>query len=178
MAFLDLPFPLFSQACIKAREWLINFLMALPVVLCIGSSQVIGDSLGPLVGDLLRDKYRTPAYVYGGIRAPVNGINYYKYFLHLKKTHPSSLVIAVDACVGDEKDVGKIKYSSKGLKAGEALKKNLPRVGDIGILGVVAPRSNDNLFSLMNCPYSLVTNMSERIAYNIFSFLSIVHKKG
>lgn len=157
---------------------LINFLMALPVILCIGSSQVIGDSLGPMVGDLLRERYRTPAYVYGGIKAPVNGINYHDYCFHLKKMHPDSLVIAVDACVGEEKDVGKIKYSAKGLKAGEALKKNLPRVGDIGILGVVAPRGSDNLFSLMNCSYSLIANMSERIAYNIFSFLSLSTQKG
>ena len=88
------------------------------------------------------------------------------------------MVIAVDACVGDLKDVGKIKYSAKGLKAGEALKKNLPRVGDISVLGVVAPRSNDNLFALMNCSYSLIANMSERIAYNIFSFLSSTGQKG
>lgn len=151
--------------------------MALPVVLCIGSSQVIGDSLGPMVGDLLRDKYNTPAYVYGGINAPVNGVNYEKYCSHLKKMHPSSLIIAVDACVGEEKDVGKIKYTARGLKAGEALKKNLPRVGDIGILGVVAGRGNDNLFALMNCSYSLIANMSERIAYNIFSFLSFTTQK-
>lgn len=152
--------------------------MALPVILCIGSSQVVGDSLGPMVGDLLREKYDTPAFVYGGLNAPVNGINYFEYYCHLKKVHPASLIIAVDACVGESKDVGKIKYSANGLKAGEALRKNLPRVGDVGILGVVAPKSNDNLFSLMNCPYSLVANMSERIAYNIFSFLSITAKKG
>ena len=147
--------------------------MAIPVVLCIGSSQVVGDSLGPMVGDLLRERYHVPAYVYGGIKTPVNGVNYYEYYSHLKKTHPSSLIIAVDACVGDARDVGKIKYSAKGLKAGEALKKNLPRIGDISVLGVVAERGSDNLFALMNCSYSLITNMSERIAYNIFSFLSL-----
>ncbi|MBO7156135.1 MAG: DUF1256 domain-containing protein, partial [Clostridia bacterium] len=35
--------------------------MALPVIVCIGSVGVVGDALGPLVGDLLRDKYQVPA---------------------------------------------------------------------------------------------------------------------
>ena len=152
--------------------------MPLPVILCIGSSQFVGDSLGPLVADLLREKYSVPAFVYGGTRSPVNGVNYTTYFTHLKKVHPNSLIIAVDACVGDKNEIGKIKYSPKGLKAGEALKKNLPRVGDVGILGVVAPRSNDNLLALMRSPHSLVTNMSEKIAYNISRFLSVPSQKG
>ena len=166
-----------SRLCIKRSQWLINFHMALPVIICIGSTQVMGDSLGPMVGDLLRERYRVRAYVYGGMRAPVNGINYHEYCSHLKKRHPESLIIAVDACVGEETDVGKIKYLPRGLKAGEALKKNLPRVGDVGILGVVAPRGKDNLFALLNCPYSLVLNMSEQIAYNIFRFLATPFKK-
>ena len=168
----------FPSARIKNGELLINFLMPLPVVLCIGSSQVIGDSLGPLVADLLREKYSVPAFVYGGTKFPVNGVNYQEYFSHLKKTHPRSLIIAVDACVGDESEIGKIKYTPQGLKAGEALKKNLPRVGDVGILGVVAERCSDNLLSLMRSPRSLVTNMSEKIAYNISRFLSVPSQKG
>ncbi|MBQ8178038.1 MAG: spore protease YyaC [Clostridia bacterium] len=151
--------------------------MALPVILCIGSNQVMGDSLGPKVGDLLRDKYNTPAYVYGGINHPVNGVNYYEYYCFLKKTHPKSLIIAVDACVGNPEDVGKIKYSALGLKAGEALSKNLPRVGDIGVLGVVCARSKDNLRALMSCERSFIANMSEKIAYNISRFISIPAKK-
>ncbi len=152
--------------------------MALPVILCIGSNQVIGDSLGPMVGDLLREKYNTPAFVYGGLKKPVNGINFCAYFEHLKKTHPKSFIIAIDACVGEKNDVGKIKYSAKGLKAGEALRKNLPRIGDIGVLGIVAERSNDNLNALMRCDYPLIANMSEKIAYNIFKFITLPTKKG
>lgn len=146
--------------------------MALPVILCIGSAQVMGDTLGPKVGDLLRTKYNTPAYVYGGIKHPVNGVNYYEYYRFLKRKHPKSLVIAVDACVGNPEDVGKIKYSACGLKAGEALSKNLPRIGDIGVLGVVCARCKDNLAALMACSPPLIANMSEKIAYNISRFIS------
>ena len=149
-----------------------KYVMALPVIVCIGSVGVVGDALGPLVGDLLRDKYQVPAYVYGGVKRPVNGVNYREYRAHLEKMHPKSLIIAVDACVGEAKDVGKIKYTVEGLKAGEALNKDLGVIGDIGVMGVVAPRSENNLRSLMSTPYSLVEKMSEKIAYKINSLLS------
>ena len=112
--------------------------MSLPVIVCIGSSGVVGDSLGPMVADLLRAVHKLPAYVYGGLRRPVNGLNYRRYKEFLLNRHPENFVIAVDACVGAEKDVGTIKYSAGGLRAGGALNKDLGKIGDIGILGVVA----------------------------------------
>lgn len=149
--------------------------MSLPVVICIGSSGVVGDSLGPMVADLLKERYEVPAYVYGGLRAPVNGVNYTRYAAFLAERHRESLVIAVDACVGDKRDVGKIKYSSKGLRAGGALNKNLGAIGDIGILGVVAERSPDNLGALMNVPYALVERMSAAIARKIALLVKELH---
>ena len=44
---------------------------------------------------------------------------------------------------------------------------HLGKIGDIGILGVVAARGEDNLLQLMNAPYSLVETLSERIAFKI-----------
>ena len=145
--------------------------MNLPVVICIGSASVLGDSLGPMVGDLLRDKYNVRAFVYGGIRQPVNGINYAKYLSHVKEKHKGSFVFAVDACVGDSKDIGKVKISTSGVSAGGALNKNLARAGDIGILGVVAARQSDNLAALMNVNYNFVSQMSEGIAKRLAGVL-------
>lgn len=141
--------------------------MAYPVVLCIGSSGVSGDSLGPLVGDLLRDKYNVPAFVYGGTSKPVNGVNYGEYVDHIKTKHKGSVVIAVDACVGDAHDVGKIKYTFNGVSAGGALNKKLTRIGDLGVLGVVAERQRDNLSALMAVPFRTVEAMSEGIASKV-----------
>ena len=141
--------------------------MDIPVILCIGSSGVSGDSLGPLVGELLKQKYNVRAYVYGSLSKPVNGINYERYVDFIQEKHHSSFIIAVDACVGESKDVGKVKLSAKGLSAGGALNKNLRRVGDIGILGVVSEKQNDNLMSLMSVPFLFVDEMSKNIAAKI-----------
>lgn len=146
--------------------------MTLPVIICIGSTGVVGDSLGPMVGDLLRDKYDIPAYVYGGFRAPVNGVNFCDYVDHVKRMHPLSPIIAVDACVGAPADVGKIKFARGGIKAGGALEKDLCPIGDIGILGIVAARSEDNLASLMDVSYALVDALSEKIAARIYTAIT------
>ena len=68
-----------------------------PVIICIGTPQVCGDSLGPRVGDLLVEKYNVDAYVYGRSARPVNGVNFNRYVEHVKTHHPHSLIIAVDA---------------------------------------------------------------------------------
>jgi len=142
-----------------------------PVVICIGSASVSGDSLGPMVGDLLREKYNVKAYVYGGIRQPVNGVNYTKYLQHVREQHKESFIFAVDACVGERTDIGKIKISTGGVSAGGALNKNFARVGDIGILGVVAERQNDNLSALMQVSYNIVNQMSAVIAKRLADVL-------
>jgi putative sporulation protein YyaC len=145
--------------------------MNLPVIICIGSVSVTGDSLGPMVGDLLKEKYNVNAYVYGSVSRPVNGVNYEQYVDYILKKHSGSFIIAVDACVGDKKDVGKIKLSSKGLSAGGALNKNLRRIGNIGILGVVSEKQADNLMSLMSVSYSFVDEMSRNIALKLHKLL-------
>lgn len=145
--------------------------MRLPVIICIGSSGVSGDSLGPMVGDLLRQRYNVSAYVYGSVSRPVNGVNYEQYVDFILEKHRGSFVIAVDACVGDKKDVGKIKLSTRGLSAGGALNKNLRRIGDIGILGVVSEKQSDNLVALMSVPYAFVDEMSRNIALKLHKLL-------
>ena len=76
-----------------------------PVIICIGTPRVQGDSLGPKVGDLLITKYNIGAYVYGKTSSPVTGVNCERYFEHIKTHHSHSLVIAVDACLGKKNDV-------------------------------------------------------------------------
>ena len=147
--------------------------MRTPVVLCIGTDTVSGDALGPIVGDLLTDRYNVNAYVYGRTERTVNGGNFGVYSKFIERMHPKSYVIAVDACVGNREDVGKIKVAD-GVKAGGALAKNHGKVGNVGILGVVCEKSSDNLFSLMNVDLKFVEELGARIAEKIALVLAAV----
>ena len=69
-----------------------------PIIVCIGSDLVLGDSLGPLVGTMLLKK-KICAYVYGTLSAPITAKEILCAKTHLKMLHPDSFVIAIDAAV-------------------------------------------------------------------------------
>ncbi|MDR0696962.1 MAG: spore protease YyaC [Christensenellaceae bacterium] len=140
----------------------------IPVIMCIGSTSLIGDSLGPLVGDILREHYNINAYVYGSLKRPINGNNYFSYLNFINRIHPNTLIIAVDACVGLDSDIGKIKFSRNGVRAGAAIKKSLGNVGDIGILGIVAKKGENNAQALATAPIDLIRKTAISVADCVF----------
>lgn len=145
-----------------------------PVIFCVGTPKICGDSLGPKVGDRLKRAYDVPAYVYGTTESPVTGLNFRSYLEHVRVFHPNSMIIAVDACLGSKEEVGKVKYSLKGLNAGTALKKELGRVGDVAFLGIVGESGKDNFRALSGADGKRVEELAEKIAAKIFLFCSIL----
>lgn len=136
-----------------------------PVILCIGSDLVIGDSLGPITGTLIKSKTEgIPCYVYGCLAAPVTAkeVKYVNSFLH--RTHPGKKIIAIDAAVGEEGDIGLIKISDGALHPGSGAKKKLGKVGDISILGVIAEKSLFNYSVLSSTRLNVIYTMSQIIA--------------
>ena len=151
-----------------------------PILICIGSDLVLGDSLGPLVGTLLKKK-NVRSYIYGTLNFPITAkeVDYAR--TYLKQMHPNSVSIAIDAAVGSRDDVGLIRVLNKGLKPGLGVDKKLGVIGDISIVGVVAEKSvsNHNLFNLTRL--NLVYKMAEKIAMGIekyIDYLTIENSKS
>ena len=149
-----------------------TLLSALPVVVCVGSDLAIGDSLGPLVGSMLRFKTQgLGAYIYGSLSSPVTAkeVKYIAKFL--KRTHADRQIIAVDAAVGEESDVGLIKVNDMPLKPGSGASKDLGKFGDITVMGVVAEKSIGNYALLHSTRLRLVYKMAEQISSALASVL-------
>ena len=140
------------------------------VILCIGSNQIIGDSVGPMVGDYLISR-GINAYVYGNMKHPVNAKNLVSYVDMINSYHRDALLVVVDATVGEKKDVGNIRINRNGVKPGGAINKNLPRIGDIGVLGVVAKKSSSLVNTLMNVELATVEKISLKIGRLLLSTL-------
>lgn len=149
-----------------ALSKLLGPLQAPPVVLCIGSDLTIGDSLGPLTGTLLRRR-GLPGYVYGSLKAPVTAkeVKYLGEFL--KKTHPKSKIIAIDAAVGDESEIGLIKVSDVALRPGSGANKRLGKVGDVSVLGIVTKKTDFSYAMLnltrLNTVYSMADTITRAV---------------
>ena len=85
------------------------------VVVCFGTPSIAGDSLGPEVGSLLRDDKHFPAFVYGTLDRPVTGRNMHEWMRFVKEAHAGALLLAVDACLGDAGNLGRISVRSDGV---------------------------------------------------------------
>jgi putative sporulation protein YyaC len=149
-----------------------NEISELPIVVCVGSDLAIGDSLGPIVGSML--KYKTQglnAFIYGTLKAPVTAkeISYTRTFL--RETHKNRAVIAVDAAVGAEGDVGLIKILDTPLFPGAGANKKLGSIGQASILGVVAEKSLLNYGLLNTTRLNLVYSMAEIISDGLSALL-------
>ena len=91
-------------------------------------------------------------------------INLYHILKEIKKRHPHSNIIAVDACLGETINVGKVVLTNRPLYPGKGVGKTLPAVGDISIVGIV---DEYNSYNLHNIRLDLIVNMAEMICSGI-----------
>lgn len=141
-----------------------------PIFICIGSDLVLGDSLGPLTGTFLRKK-DIRSFVYGTLNFPITSKEVEYARTYIKQMHPNSILIAIDAAVGESRDVGLVRTINKGLKPGLGVDKNLGTIGDISIIGVVAEKSIKN-YSLFNLTrLNLIYKMADVITKGIEEYI-------
>lgn len=135
-----------------------------PVYMCIGTEKVFSDSLGPRVGTLLNANMTFPAFVYGLCEKNITAENLLYSYNFIKALHPYSQIIVIDAAVGSNDQIGKIQLCDGGILPGAATNKNLPVVGDIGIVGIVAEKGMGDFYTLNSSKDKLVGQVAQFIA--------------
>lgn len=133
------------------------------VVVCFGTPAIAGDSLGPEVGTILREDKNFPAFVYGTLDRPVTGRNMNEWISFVRETHKGAVLLAVDACLGEASNLGRISVRSDGVcPAAVGGKKS--RFGDVGIIAVVGDKSSDALTELMQANAVYVSELAHKVA--------------
>lgn len=135
-----------------------------PVILCIGSPDITGDSLGPLTGHLLTHKYNIRTFVYGTISRPVHCGNIVNVYNFIREKHRSK-ILAVDAALGYS--LNTINIFKGGIKPAAALSKDFPLLGDYSVTANVNRCASDNYASLWWADGSSVAAMADNIAFAI-----------
>lgn len=137
-------------------------------IICIGTDKCIGDSLGPLVGTLLTSNF-FPLPVYGNLNHPIHALNIDTELCHIYKKFDNSNLIGIDACLGDEKDIGQIRIRDYALNPGKGVGKNLPKVGTTSIIGIVDSSNDSNVFLAKSIRLSFIMNMAKTISRILFN---------
>lgn len=106
------------------------------IILCVGSDRSTGDSLGPIVGTMLTEA-DIPFPVYGTLEKPVHALNIKKILKDIYQKHNKPFILGIDACLGDERQIGFIFLKEGPLFPGMAVNKSLPSVGEFHMKAVV-----------------------------------------
>lgn len=104
-----------------------------------------------------------PLIVYGTLQHTIHALNLSEIHAHIKKKHPHSLVIAVDASLGSCENIGSVFVRPGGLHPGAGVNKNLPCLGDISITGITGEQSRHPYLALQTVRLSTIARMAEHI---------------
>lgn len=149
------------------------------VIVNIGTDRSIGDSLAPMVGTILIQN-NCPLKVYGTLQNPIHALNLKENIDKIKNKHPNAKIIAIDACLGEEKEIGSILVRDYPINPGKGVGKTLPQVGDISIVGIVEKEDTpiwlENKNIRLGFIYEMANTINEIIIHSYTENKSIMSK--
>lgn len=140
-----------------------------PVFMCIGTEKVFSDSLGPRVGTLLNAQMDSPSFVYGICSQNITAENLEYCYDFIREMHPENEIVVIDAAVGTDEQIGNVQICSGGIVPGAATNKNLPEIGDLSIIGIVAQKGLEDFYTLNSEKEKLVNEVASFIVDAIIS---------
>jgi len=157
------------ESAIRAALYGLGRDISRALVLCIGSDRATGDALGPLVGSRLgAGSLPKDITVLGTLESTVHAANFAEAYERIKKRHPNTIVIAVDASLGHSGMVGSVKVSPGAMTPGAGALNSLPPAGDMYITGIVGKSGGSDRISqaltLQTTKLAFVMDMADVIS--------------
>ena len=143
---------------------------ALPVILCLGSDRVLGDCVGPMVGEMLTRKYSVPTYVYGTLTNNITTNNIKSTIEFIKSNHKDRSVLVVDCGVGGIDKIGQIRVCKGAVRC--ACFNEM--IGDRQIIAYTSHLGATEKCFLRTTRIQTVTYMATKIAKSINDAINIV----
>lgn len=135
------------------------------IFLCIGTSKIIGDSFGPLVGEKLKRLANdNKIIVVGDLSENISAVNIDDKMQKIKSKYKNALIISIDAALSKKENIGKIKVYPYGIKIRKALENTENKIGNLSIQAIVASnykKSIDNYLELKQTPFSRIDYLSD-----------------
>lgn len=136
------------------------------VIICVGTNRYTWDSLGPMVGTRLTERFEgnRNVHLYGTLDQPVHALNLQKTIAHISKTHKQAYMIAVDAALGQFYKIGTLQLVEEPLQPGMSMDKELPPIGHIHVKGIINNHSLLNHKVMEHTSLTFVNEMSAVIS--------------
>lgn len=146
------------------------------VILCIGSKNIVGDSLGPHVGEMLiNNNVNKNVVIRGSLKSPIHYLNIKEELEDLNKTYSDIYSIVIDSSLYTKSYTGEIIVVKNKVVLGSALDKREYIIGDIGIKGIVGIDYKNplkNIRTLERVPKKLIEDMSLKISNELLECIN------
>lgn len=148
------------------------------VFVCLGTDKLLGDSFGPMIGQMLQE--RGIPNVYGTLSAPCHSGNWRQHLELIDFNHDNPFIIAIDASVGkfEKYKAGEIHIGVGGVRLGTAVNNqgSSPMIGNLYIAGEVTWEGDNKMQTFENLrtlvPVSLIYGMSKAVSDSLVEVLS------
>ena len=144
------------------------------IFLCIGSDRSTGDSLGPLVGYKIKHLSQKNIFIYGSLESPIHSLNLSDILNKINNNFINPYIIAIDSCLGNVQDIGKVIIENSPLSPGLGVKKDLPTVGNMSIKGIINISGSLEFIMLQNTRLYTVMSLADSISKGIELFINKV----
>lgn len=145
------------------------------IFICIGTNKIVGDSFGPIIGEILKRNVKDRRIkVIGNLTNNINAKN----IKNIKFNCVNPYVISIDSALSDTIEPGNVFIIKKGLVPGSALNKKATAIGNIAIKGIVAKDEKSlikNYFNLKNADYKLILKFSKNISKIILQSIKFLN---
>ncbi len=147
------------------------------IFLCIGTSKIIGDSIGPVIGSRLKEVENEIVQVYGTTDNMVNFINAKEIIESIYSGYEKPYIITIDSTLSNSKEKGDIVLGKGYIKIGKALEKSICFYSNINIKCIVGNSYNHmqkNLEELSNVKLPDIVNMASIVTCGVKKVLEKV----
>lgn len=147
------------------------------IFLCIGTDRMTGDCFGPLVGSKIKKgiSNNNNCIIYGDLTEPLIYYNIGEKIKEINENYKNSCVIAIDAALSSEKNIGKIFVKTGGLKTGRAINKFNKEIGHISIKAIIGEnhkKLDKNMQLLQNTSLNFVMELVDIVSMGIIEILN------
>lgn len=144
------------------------------VFMCIGTDKCIGDAIGPFVGTKLK-ALNKDINVYGTLHDPAHALTIDDKVIEMHNNHPDAYVIGIDACLGEEEDIGQIRLRDYPISPGKGVGKDLQSVGEMSIICIVDNQENSEFFFSRSIRLSFILDAVDKIVEIVEKSVDIIN---
>ena len=141
------------------------------VILCIGTNKLIGDSIGPVVGQKLKEEnIQEKICIYVDMKQTINFKNAKQVIEKIFKIYEKPFIITIDSALGKQTMINKIVVNKGIIRIGKSLGRSICYPSHITIKGVVGENKNtfeDNIAILKTVQPKLIWELSNTMVEGI-----------